>query len=301
MILIAGGSGQLGRQVVRLLTERGLEVRVLTRDPKQSQVPRGKLIDVATGDVRDLHSIERAMDGIGTVVSATHGFTGTGDANPKTVDHLGNQNLIAAARKSGARHFVLLSIHGASAGHPMELFRMKFRAEQELRASGLDWTIVRPTAYMETWVKLIGEPLITTGKTRLFGSGRNPINFVSVYDVARVVERAIVDPSLRGEVMDIGGPENLTARQVVDTFSGITGKSGSIAAVPLPMMRVMSVVMRPLNPMLARQIQAGIVMDTANMSFDAAAAQRRFPEIRFTRLAGMVQRDYGDVPSSSAP
>ncbi len=181
----------------------------------------------------------------------------------------------------------------------MELFRMKFTAEQELRASGLDWTIIRPTAYMETWAKLIGEPLITTGKTRLFGRGRNPINFVSVHDVARVVERAIDDRAMRGEVVDIGGPENLTTRQVVETFRSVTGKSGSIAAVPLPMMRVMSVVMRPLNPMLARQIQAGIVMDTADMSFDAAAAQRRFPEIRFTSLASMVKRDYVDVASSS--
>ncbi len=296
MILIAGGTGQLGQQIVRLTTERGHKVRVLSRDPVQSQLPRGEFLEVVAGDVRDLPSVERAMTGVKTVVSAVHGFTGTGDCNPKTVDHLGNRNLIQAAKSRGVEHFVLLSIHGASPDHPMELFRMKSLAEQELQRSGLHWTIIRPTAYMETWAKVIGEPLINTGKTRVFGRGRNPVNFVSVYDVARVVDHAIADSNMFGEVIDIGGPENLSMRQVTEVFSTVTGKHGSTSAVPLPMMRVMSVLIRPLNPRVARQIQGGVVMDTTDLSFDAAEAQQRFPEIRFTSFADMVKRDYVDGP-----
>ena len=67
---------------------------------------------------------------------------------------------------------------------------MKYAAEQALQASGLSWTIIRPTAYMETWAKLIGEPLVKTGKTRIFGRGVNPINFVSASDVAQFVASA---------------------------------------------------------------------------------------------------------------
>lgn len=294
MILIAGGTGNLGRQVVRLLTTRGLKVRILTRDPNQVQLPMSELVEVVRGDVRDLPSVERAMAGVDTVISAMHGFTGKRSCNPKTVDYLGNRNLIEAAKTVGVDHFILVSINGASSDHPMQLFRMKFRAEQELRESGLRWTIIRPTAYMETWAKLIGEPLIQAGKTRVFGRGRNPINFISVHDVAQIVELSILDQSLRGEVLTVGGPENLTMRQVVEVFSNATGMTGTTDAVPLPVMRALSALMRPLNPTLARQIQAGIVMDTTDQQFDASQTRQRLPSIRFTTFASMAKRDYAN-------
>ena len=77
---------------------------------------------------------------------------------------------------------------------------MKYSAEQELKASGLSWTIIRPTAYMETWAKLIGEPLVKTGRTRIFGRGENPINFVSAYDVAQFVACAAQETNMQGEL-----------------------------------------------------------------------------------------------------
>jgi uncharacterized protein YbjT (DUF2867 family) len=292
MILIAGGTGQLGRRIVHLLTARGIKVRILTRNPNRTEVPHGELIEVVSGDVRDLRSVERAMHGVDSVVSAIHGFTGTNGCDPETIDHLGNRNLIQAAKTQGVNYMVLVSVYGASANHPLELFRMKYLAEQEVRASGLDWTIIRPTAYMETWARLIGEPLLTSGKTRLFGRGRNPINFVSTCDVARVVVQAVVDPSLRGQIVEIGGPENLSAREVVEIFTNVTGKTGSTRTTPIPMMRVMSVIARPVNPTLARQIQAGILMDTTDQTFDASEAQQRFPDIELTTLREMIRRDY---------
>jgi NADH dehydrogenase len=187
---------------------------------------------------------------------------------------------------------VLVSVQGAAADHPMELFRMKHRAEAALRESALAWTILRPTAFMETWATLIGEPLLRTGKTVIFGRGHNPINFVSVSDVARFAELAVVDPALRGAVVEIGGPENLSLRQVVDVFAREGGRRGTARHVPLPVMRLASVLMRPINPVIARQIRAGIVMDTVDMSFDARDRSQRYPAIPITTLAEVVRRDH---------
>src|SRR5215217_6035645 len=124
-------------------------------------------------------------------------------------------------RPSSPRSKVL---QGAAPDHPMELFRMKYLAEQELKESGLAWTIIRPTAYMETWAALIGEPLLKSGRTRIFGRGENPINFVSAQDVARFVELAVVDPAMHGEVVEVGGPENLSMNQFAQTFETVSGK-----------------------------------------------------------------------------
>jgi uncharacterized protein YbjT (DUF2867 family) len=292
MILVTGGTGTLGTQVVPLLTARGLEVHILTRDPARARHLQDDLVDIVPGDVRDPRAVERAAAGAQTVISAIQGFAGAAPTGPQAVDRQGNSNLIQAARVGAAEHFILVSVQGAAPDHPMELFRMKYLAEQELKASPLAWTIIRPTAYMETWAHLIGEPLLKTGRTRIFGRGNNPINFVSAYDVARFVELAVVDPAMRGELVEVDGPENLSMNQVAQTFEAVTGKVGKKSHVPLPMMRLMSVLMRPLNPTLARQIQAGVVMDTQDMSFDPSETARRYPSIPPTSLADVVRRDY---------
>jgi len=269
-------------------------VRILTRDPARAAHLVGEGIEIATGDVRDPGSVARAMAGVQAVISAIQGFNGTGGDSPETVDRAGNGALMRAAREAGVGHFVLVSVQGAAPDHPLDLFRAKYRAEQELRASGLAWTILRPTASMETWAQLIGKPLVEAGKTRIFGRGDNPINFVAADDVAQFVELAVVDPALRGAVVEVGGPENLTFRQFARTFQTVTGKMGAISHVPLPAMRALAVLLRPVNPTIARQIRAGVVMDTRDMTFDPTETARRYPTIAPTPLAHVVALDYGE-------
>ena len=292
MILIAGGSGLLGGRVINLLSASGYALRVLTRDPNRFPPSHGDAIDFVAGDVRDPESVNAAMAGVDTVISAIHGFTGKGGCNPKTIDYQGNVNLINAAKSAGVSRFILTSIHGASSQHPMELFRMKSLAEQELCQSGLCWTIVRPTAFMETWARVIGEPLIDGGKTRIFGRGQNPINFVSVDDVACVIKHAIDEPRFAHRTVEVIGSESLNMREFVEIFAMLTGKTGKVDAVPLGMMRLMSIMLRPFNPALARQIQGGIVMDTTSQTANHEETQRLFPGMKFTTVADMVSKDY---------
>jgi hypothetical protein len=152
---------------------------------------------------------------------------------------------------------------------------------------------LRPAAYMETWARVLGEPLIKTGKTMIFGPGNQPINFVSAYDVALVVELAVIDPSMHGEVVDVVGPENLSFNRFVEIFEAVTGKSGRKKHLPLPVMRAVSVLMRPINPILARQARAGVTMNTRDMSFDTSQTTQRYPSITPTKFEDVVRREYG--------
>jgi NADH dehydrogenase len=179
----------------------------------------------------------------------------------------------------------------------MELFRMKYQAESALQRSSLAWTIIRPTAYMELWASIIGEPLLKTGKTRVFGRGNNPINFVSVEDVARFVELAVTNETMRGEIIEVGGPENLTMNSVAAAFKRISGRAGRVSHVPLPMMRVMARVMGSINAQAARQIAGGVVMDTTDGTFDSSETARRYPAITPTRFEDVIRRIYSDQPS----
>ena len=283
MILVAGGTGTLGTQLVRLLTERGRPVRVLTRDPgRVAQLPG--TVETITGDVRDPATVAAAVAGCTTVVSAVHGFAGPGRPSPESVDRDGNRALIQAAAAAGAEHVVLVSVLDAAPDHPMSLHRAKFAAEQALRTSGLAWTIVRPAAYLETWVGIIGAKLPGNGPALVFGPGRNPITFVSARDVAAIIDLAVHDPSLRGQVLEVAGPEQLSFTQLAGRLVAATGRPGRVRHIPLPMLRAMSVLARPFDPVFARQAQAAVVMNTTDMAADSAVLRARFPTISATTL-----------------
>jgi NADH dehydrogenase len=294
MILIAGATGTLGKFLIPGLVNRGLDVRLLTRDASHASQFAGNHVEIVEGDVRDARAVERAMSGADTVVSAITGFAGKPPESPQTVDRDGNLNLIRAAAASGAPHFVLLSVAGVAPDHPMELFRMKWAAEQELFKSGLDWSVVRPSAYMETWVGILAAPLLGGGKAMVFGRGTNPINFVSAADVARAVEQAIAAKKT-GTIIEVSGPDDLGMKDIVDTFKSVTGATGGTRRIPRPMLRIMSVAARPFNPVLARQSAAAVLMDTRDFTRTATVDSTRAPAAPPTSLTEVVKRDYGSI------
>jgi uncharacterized protein YbjT (DUF2867 family) len=290
VILVAGGTGRVGGEVVRLLNGKGLAVRVLSRNLEAATGKGAQSVEFVAGDVRDPASLERAVAGVSTVVSTVTGFA-PGEPGPRAIDDEGNRALIRAARAAGAEHFVLVSIAGASPSHQLEIHRAKHRAEEELRGSGLAWTIVRPTVLMETWTMVVGEPIRKGGRARVFGRGDNPVNFVSADDVAGFVVGAVLDRALRGVILEVGGPENLTLNQVVALCQETCARFGPVAHVPLPMLRLASVLVPRLKPDIGRLIEAAVDMDTSDMSFDAGTLQLRFPDARLTRFAEVARRD----------
>lgn len=289
MILVAGATGHLGTVLVEMLRARDGRVRVLTRDPERVRGLGARDVEVMKGDVREASSLAPAVAGVDTVISAVTGF-GPGGGGTDAVDLRGNANLIAAAEAAGARRFILVSIHGARADHALALYRAKFSAEKRLRTSGMAWTIIRPTVFMELWAGIVGDSLIKSGKATVFGRGENPINFVSVRDVARVIEQAMTDGQSTGRTLEVGGPDNMTLNQMVEVLAANTDRKAAARHIPLPVLRVSSMLLRPFRPDLAGLIQAAVLMDTADMSFDPARAVA-YAEVPATRLAEILRSE----------
>jgi uncharacterized protein YbjT (DUF2867 family) len=298
--MIAGGSGRLGRILVEHIKAGGGSVRVLSRDPERTVRRAGDgRVEVVAGDVRDRNAVDRAVAGARVVVSAISAFGMKGVA-PRDVDFEGNANLIAAAEKHEVERFIFVSVLRASADHPMELARMKYLAEQRLMQSKLSWTIIRPSTFTETFQEILCAPLLQNSKAVVFGRAQNPINFVSAHDVARFVELATTGQGLEGTVTDFGGPENLSLIQFVDSFSSAIGVTGPMKHIPRLAMRLLSQLARPFNPTFARMVQAGLLMDTTDMSFDATQLMQRFPQISWTTVAEAARRDYASRGSTEA-
>ncbi len=274
MILVAGGTGRLGSVLVPRLAAQDQDVRVLTRDLARAGHLQGVATEIVVGDVRDPASLTAALDGVATVVSAVHGFAGPGRVTPQSVDRDGNANLIAAAERVGAG-MVLISGVGVAPDSPMELFRAKYEAEQHLRVSGLDWTIVRPTAFLELWAEIMTKPIV-------LGRGDNPINFVSVVDVAAVADRAVIETSWRGRTLEVGGPHDLTFNQLAELLQAARGHRARIRHVPRSLLR--------LAAPFARPARAALAMDTCDMTFDAAAHREGYADLPFTDVETALTR-----------
>jgi NADH dehydrogenase len=165
---------------------------------------------------------------------------------------------------------------------------MKHLAEEYLRGSGAPWTIVRATAFAEFWLDLLDQTAGTSGRPVIFGRGANPINFVSVSDVAALVERAVVDPSTRGATFEIGGPENLSFNELAAGLQRASNRTATARHVPRAILRLLGAVLRPVQPNRARQMRAAITMDSIDLTFTATDLHRKFPELPVTSVADVL-------------
>jgi uncharacterized protein YbjT (DUF2867 family) len=289
VILVAGGTGVLGRRVVTRLAARGEEVRVLTRDRSRAEI-LPEAVQIVVGDLRS-GPVEQYVEGASAIISAVHGFVGpTTRTGPESVDRDANARLVTAAGRAGVSQFVLVSAVGAAPDHPMSLHRMKYAAEQHLHRSGISSSTVRATSFLETWLAIIGTKLASGGPALVLGPGRNPINFVSADDVAAFVCLAADRDPRIAETVSVGGPQNLAFTHVAEhLLAGAHGSPG-IRHIPLPALRAMSVLAKPIRPAFARQAHAAVVMNTTDMTFDARPVRERFPEIAVTSMATLTER-----------
>jgi nucleoside-diphosphate-sugar epimerase len=109
------------------------------------------------------------------------------------------------------------------------------------------------------------------------GKGNNPRNFVAAEDVAKVIVGAIRIPALRGETIDVGGPENLTNREVVQIFERLSGRKAKITYLPLGVLRAMSGVAGRAHPGVGRIMRMMIINETRDQRFDPTMLRTKIP------------------------
>ena len=289
MILVVGATGTLGRKVTRLLLRGGNQVRAMTRVVAQADELKALGAQPIRGDLRDPGSVEFAVRGARAVVAAAHSILGRRDSSSEIVDDEGHRTLIDLAKEAGVEHFIYTSVEGASPDHPLDFWRTKARIERYLEESGMSFTIIRPTAFIDMHAyQLIGKPLLEGKRVMVFGKGQNPRNFVAAEDVAKAINGALQLPALRGQSIDIGGPENLTTNQVVETFEKVSGKKAKVSHIPLPVVKAMSRAIQPVHPGISRIMKLGIVSETTDQTFDASRFRSQMP-ITLTPLEDWVR------------
>ncbi len=238
MNLVVGATGHLGAEVCRLLVANGTPARALVRrssDPARVDRLRHSGLEIVVGDVQEPDSLQAACQGCASVISTVSSMPFSfeeGKNDIRSVDRHGVANLIAAASTTGANRFIYTSFSG-NIDRDFPLRNAKRATEELLKSSHLDYTVLRPSYFMETWLSPAVGFNVEEGTVVVYGSGRNPISWVSLKDVARLLVACVDDDSCKRSVIEMGGPDKLTPLEVIQIFEDVTQQVLEITHVPV--------------------------------------------------------------------
>ncbi len=239
MILVVGATGSLGSAICRRLAAKGKPVGALVRsssDPAKVDSLTKLGATIVRGDLTDRASLDAACRGVTTVIStASTSYSAKPDV--LGVDHAGQISLVDAAAAAGVSHFIYISFSG-SFTTDSPLINAKRAVEQRLKQSGMTYTIVRSSFFMEAMFSPTAGFDYPNAKATIFGAGANKISWISIPDVAQFAAEAVDNPAARNATLEIGGPEALSPLEVVTIFEAALGKPFEVQHVPEEVMQM---------------------------------------------------------------
>ena len=211
MIFVTGGTGMVGGEIVRLLSQNGTAARALVRNPKNAKnLP---VITWVTGDLAKPETLPAAFEGAKTLFL----ISSIGE-DTVALQH----NAIEAAREAGVTHIVKLSAFGASNHSKAPIGVWHYQIEQEMQESGMEWTILRPHHFMQNL--LTQTDYIINDGVVYSDSGDGKIPFIDARDIAAVAAVTLTKPGHYGKKYVITGSEALSYRQATEIISNTIGK-----------------------------------------------------------------------------
>ncbi|MDX2244200.1 MAG: SDR family oxidoreductase [Leptolyngbyaceae cyanobacterium bins.302] len=231
MYLVTGATGGLGRRIVRLLRTRDLPVRAFVRLTSHFTELENRGAEIFIGDLQRSQDIEKACRGIRAIISAHGSSDASGGA--ASLDYRANIDLIDAAKASNVEHFVLVSVLGSDRGYEdAPTFKAKAAVEKYLQASGLPYTILRPSGFASNLLPL-AEQFRQSGVYLLIGDPQNRSSIVSTDDLARIAIDAVNIGSARNKIFPVGGPEILKRQDIPHIFGRVFNRKPLILNPPL--------------------------------------------------------------------
>ena len=221
MILVTGAGGTVGSEVLKQLRGTGEAVRAAFHNAQKSAKAKSEGIDSVVLDFADRERVAAALKGIDKLF-----LLGPTAANQSELEN----NVVDEAKKAGVKHIVKLSV--LDAPEKEYIFARWHRAvEENIENSGIPYTFLRPTGFMQNYVTYMGETIRSQNAFYLaVGDAKTP--FVDVRDIAAVAVKALTEPGHEGKAYNLTGPQLLSNYQVAEKLSRALGREIKYVAIP---------------------------------------------------------------------
>ncbi len=237
-VFVTGSTGFVGNHVVNTLLDRGHQVRALVRPGSEYKLKQPDKVEVITGDVTESADLIQGMKGCDAAIHLV-GIIRAFPSQDITFERLHTEataNVIEAAKETEVPRLLHMSALGAREDGPTPYLRTKFAAEELVRQSGLNYAIFRPSLIFGRGgeaIKMFGD-MVKKYVVPIIGDGQYRFQPVSVATVAQGFEKGLDPETAKDQTLDVGGPDNVTFDEIMDTLARVMGKS--IVKIHMPVL-----------------------------------------------------------------
>ncbi len=252
MILLTGGTGFIGRVLARHLVENGQRVRLLLRPAARTpRLPKGVPVEVTVASLSDVRGLRAALRGVRVVYHLAGSEHAGARADLQSADVEGTRNLAQAAAEAKIERFIFLSHLGADRASAYPLLKAKGIAEENLRKSGLPYTILRSALVFgsgDHFTTHLARLIALSPVFLLPGRGESLLQPLWVEDLAACLTWLLDDTGTINQTCEVGGSEYFTFRQIVTIILGVMRQRRLLVPCSLPLLRALTVIFETVFP-----------------------------------------------------
>lgn len=233
-VLVAGATGILGSEICRQLIAKNIKVKGLVRSTSVANkiAALNELgVEIVVADLKNKASIVNAVQGVSSIISTVSSSLSRQEGDSiQAVDEQGQINLIDAAKSAGINQMVFISFCPMPGQFPLQTAKRK--VEKHLQESGLNYTILQPTYFMEVWLSPALGFDYANAKAIIYGDGLKKVSWIAINDVASFAVASLDNVAAINKIIELGGPAALSPLEVVKIFEANTGKNFELQVVP---------------------------------------------------------------------
>ena len=229
-LLILGGTGTLGRQIVKQAIEEGYQVKCLVRNLRRAAFLKDWGADLVYGDLSIPATIPLALKGVNIVIDAST-VRPTDDYTADTIDWKGKIALIEAAKLAKIQRFIFFSVLNASKNSSIPLLELKVRIEQKLQESNLNYTVFQCSGFFQGLINQFAIPILEKQTVWLLGKSA-PVAYLDTQDAATTVIKALNEKDTINKTFALIGDKFWTSEEVIEVCKRLSGKEAKVSYIP---------------------------------------------------------------------
>ncbi len=283
MILVTGGTGFVGRNLIGELKDR--EVRCLVRSPERAAPMPG--VELVRGDVTDKGSVLNALGGVDAVVHLVGILMESKGLTFRAVHVDGTRNVVEACKEKGISRYLHISALGTRPSARSGYHKTKWEAEEIIRASGLDYTIFRPSVIFgkeDKFTNMFARAIRLSPVIMVPGDGRNKMQPVFVKDLVRAMAKSIEMPEAKNATFEMAGFEAYTFDGIIDSIASVLNRSPLKIHIPMSLMRLNAALLECVLPRPPITRDALLMLEEDNIT-----ANNALPDVFGIKPTGFIE------------